>query len=84
MKLFITEGLTGAYDLDQRTTPDVVTISNVSSMAASQAMSVCEGAAPRRGKQMRMTTAEQVQGDGETKLRVCLLNRCGELYSSAP
>ena len=32
MKLFIIDGLMGAYDRDQRTTPDVVRISKVSSM----------------------------------------------------
>ena len=32
MKLLMTEGFTGAYDLDHRTTPEVVRISNVSNM----------------------------------------------------
>lgn len=35
MKLLTTDGLTGAYVLDHRTTPEVVMISNVSNMAAS-------------------------------------------------
>ncbi len=34
MKLFIIDGLIGVYDLDHKTTPDVVNISKVSNMVA--------------------------------------------------
>lgn len=58
MKLLTTEGLTGAYVRDQRTTPDVVRISNVSSMAA------------REGRYQVETTSRLVDaGNGQDKQR---------------